>query len=201
MGQSPIDLHEASAERLPPVTFAYRSSHVTLTNTGSPDRAATVRAVPVETCTVSVADESYRLREVHWHTPAEHVIEVVAPLEMHLVHENDHGDIVVVGFLFEVGAPNLELDRVFNRLPTSGQSAEVGDIDLAGLVRPFRCSYRYEGSLTTPPFTEGVAWIVARTRLSASSRQMDLFASQFPDGNARPIQPRDGHVVLSDCVV
>lgn len=204
--QSPIDLREDRTrfvEELPALRVGYPlRADVTLVNTGSPDEEATIRAdVPAGSAYVTLRGVRYDLLQFHWHTPSEHELEGRrAPLEMHFVHRAADGSLLVVGALMTEGrAPNLRLAPVFRSLPaTSGATAAVPGVPLAGLLPRDRSSYRYEGSLTTPPFTEGVRWIVLERPIRVSERQIEAFQEIFEEGNSREVQPLNGRTVLSD---
>lgn len=203
--QSPIDFRENDitfVDRLPALRFSYpHRSDVTLVNTGSPDEEATIRAdVPARTASVAVRGVRYDLLQFHWHTPSEHEIEGRStPLEMHFVHRAADGSLLVVGVFIEEGRTNRKLEPIFRALPEhAGDTAQVSRVRLSGLLPRERTSYRYDGSLTTPPFTEGVQWVVLTDPIRMSERQIDAFRVLFEEGNSREVQPLNGRVVRSD---
>ncbi len=205
--QSPIDIRGDDLQLLkkqavPSLTFHY-GTHATvdLENTGAPNEEATVRAnVAPGGGEIRVGNRVYRLVQFHWHTPAEHELdEQRFPMEMHLVHAGADGSTVVIGVFLRAGAANATLAPMFSQLPNrSGGHVKVTQVDLKALIPPHEESARYTGSLTTPPFTEGVRWIVIAPPIDVSRDQIAAFAALFPEGNARAVQPINGRRVATD---
>lgn len=202
--QSPIDIHTADAiqARLPQLEFRYRrSTPLEVINTGSPDENATVRAVvPSGAGRLRVGGVTSKLLQFHWHAPAEHLINGHQyPMEMHLVHQAQNGALSVVGIFIKQGKANKELAKIFRRLPqNNSDSTSIRAFDLTRLLPRSHRSFRYFGSLTTPPFTEGVRWAVLAQPLSFSEDQIEAFQALFPEGNAREVEPLNNRVVLTD---
>jgi carbonic anhydrase len=203
--QSPIDLRRRSitfVDRLPKVSFRYPEEiDVTLVNTGSPGEEATVRAdVPPGAGRLFIEGTRWDLVQFHWHTPSEHEVEGrKTPLEMHLVHSRADGALLVVAVFIERGRANRALGPLFRALPGApGAKRDVANARLRDLLPARHRSFRYSGSLTTPPFTEPVRFIVFADPLEASRRQIGRFQEVFPDGNAREVQRLNGRRVLSD---
>jgi carbonic anhydrase len=210
--QSPIDLRRDEitfVDSLPTIAFAYpRSVDVTLVNTGSPDEEKTVRAdVPVGAAHLDLSGERWELDQFHWHTPSEHEREGRdTPMEMHLVHHRADGTaaggpFLVIGVFLERGHENRVLDPIFRslrRVDEPDETRVVRDVHLKALLPHRRQSFRYSGSLTTPPFTEPVAWVVLAEALTVSNHQIGAFRALFPDGNSREVQPLNDREVLSD---
>jgi len=205
--QSPIDirgddLQIVTKQAVPPLTFHY-GTHATvdLENTGSPNEEATVRAnVAAGEGEIRVGDRAYHLVQFHWHTPAEHEVdEQRFPMEMHLVHAAADGSTLVVAVFLRAGAANATLAPMFSQLPKqSGAHAKVTQVDLSALIPRHEESARYTGSLTTPPFTEGVRWVVIAPPIDVSQEQIAAFAALFPEGNSRHVQPVNGRRVATD---
>lgn len=203
--QSPIDFRKDEitfVKRLPAIEFSYaRRTDVTLVNTGSPDEEATIRAdVPAGAASLALVGVRYDLLQFHWHTPSEHELEGRrAPLEVHFVHRAADGSLLVVGAFIEEGRHNRRFEGIFDVLPEhAGDTTQVPRVQLNGLLPRARKSYRYDGSLTTPPFTEGVQWIVLAEPIRMSEEQIDAFRDQFEEGNSREVKPLNGRVVQSD---
>ena len=205
--QSPIDIRgdELVTEKpreIRPLWFHY-ASHATvdLENTGSPGEESTVRAnVTPGDGELRVGDVDYRLVQFHWHIPAEHEVDGQRfPMEMHLVHNGTDGSTLVIGVFLRAGAPNAILTPIFSSLPAqSGGHASVANINISALIpQHAEKSARYTGSLTTPPFTEGVHWIVLAPPIDVSPAQMAEFGALFPDGNAREVQALNGRTVAT----
>jgi len=140
--------------------------------------------------------EHYRLVQLHFHTPSEHLIAHRRfPVELHLVHESDEGRQLVLGVLFEVGAPNSFIERILGDAPR-----EIGRIDLEGHLNVAKLFpneqhfYAYEGSLTTAPYTAGIQWLVLSEHPSVSPEQV-VRLLVLEGGNARPVQPLGDRVI------
>jgi carbonic anhydrase len=203
--QSPIDLRRRRitfVRRLPRIRFRYPEAiDVTLVNTGSPDEFATVRAdVPEGAAGIVLGDTRWDLVQFHWHTPSEHEVEGrQTPMEMHLVHSRADGALLVVAVFIERGRANRALGPMLRRLPAeSGATRDVAGVRLRNLLPEGRESYRYTGSLTTPPFTEPVRFVVMADPIEASRRQIGRFRELFPEGNSRETQRLNGRRVRSD---
>lgn len=205
MSQSPIDFCKDAikfVDRLPRIAFSYpQSTDVTLVNTGSPDVFATVRAdVPLGVASITLDGFRYDLLQFHWHTPSEHVIEGrTTPLEMHLVHRRADGALLVIGVFIEQGRANSAIDPIFRELPEHPvATCVVSGVRLLRLLPEGRESFRYSGSLTTPPFTEDVLFIVLADSISLSKRQIDAYRKLFEKGDSREVQSVNGREVLCD---
>ncbi len=210
--QSPIDFRRDEltfVRSLPMISFAYpRSVDVTLVNTGSPDHEKTIRAdVPAGAAHIDISGERWELDQFHWHTPSEHEVDGSAtPMEMHLVHHRSDGTstdgpFLVIGLLIDRGRENKSLAPIFNAIPfvdAANETHPVPGVNLKGVVPDDRETYRYSGSLTTPPFTEPVSWVVFADPIRASKRQIGAFQDVFPHGNTREVQPLNDREVLSD---
>jgi carbonic anhydrase len=145
-------------------------------------------------------DVHYRLLQYHFHAPSEHTIEgEQAPLEVHFVHRSAHGQLAVIGVLVEEGEHDPIWDSVLSALPKGpGDQRHIEGLELdMNKLRPLpRRYFRYQGSLTTPPCSEGVEWVVMAERRQISKEQMEAIVSHL-HSNVRPIQPlNDREIVL-----
>lgn len=145
----------------------------------------------------------YELQQIHLHAPSEHTVAGrTYDAELHLVHASADGKLLVVGILFATGAENVPLRPLFDAMPKEPSSETSGatPIDLATLLPEAPRFFRYEGSLTTPPCTEGVTWLVlepgAAGPATLSAEQLDALRAALPAPNARPVQPLDGRAVI-----
>lgn len=146
---------------------------------------------------VMFGDAAYHLKGIHFHTPSEHYVDGVPyPLEAHLVHSNDEGQLAVIGVMFKLGQANDTLETIWSHIPGYGETAapEGVTINALDLLPADTRYYTYEGSLTTPPCTEGVKWIVMQQPISLSMEQLKAFQALIPV-NARPLQPLHGRMV------
>lgn len=192
--QSPVDLGVAAAIGKFQVRADYRSGPLTIRNNGH-----TVQVDVPEGSTLSSGIAHYKLLQVHFHTPSESTLYGIHyPMVAHFVHVDYAGNYAVLGVMFEEGAANPALDTLIKAAPQHEEGAHVVNgvsFDPAALLPSNLAVFRYEGSLTTPPCTEGVRWHVATHRSTASASQIAALHAIMGD-NARPIQPLYGRVLV-----
>lgn len=190
--QSPIDIRKTVKTNLPALDFQYGSAAPTLVNNGH-----TVQVNLPAGQSLKIGEQTYELLQFHFHTPSE---ETVAgkhtAMVAHFVHRNAAGELGVVGVLIEPGKKNAAFDAVFSHLPRPGEKITVDDmtLDLAALLPADKHYYAYEGSLTTPPCSQGVKWMVLKTPIKLGANQIKAFRRLF-SANARPIQPLNDRVI------
>ena len=183
--QSPIDLDLTTASEIP-VSFDYRSIPIALLNNGR-----TIQEGGDDRCTLTLDQRAYSLLQLHFHTPSEHTCNGIRyPMEIHLVHRHPATQaIAVVGVWVRSGDEQPELARLGKTLPQ--QTGELvngaGTVNPLNLLPTVRTLVRYSGSLTTPPCSEAVTWLVMATPIEASAQQIELFHQILGD-NARPLQ-------------
>ncbi len=149
---------------------------------------------------VKIGDTDYKLLQFHFHTPSEHLIDGTSfPMEVHFVHQAADGRFAVIGAMIAEGDANPAIAQLWNVAPYDHGATGSGDavITLADLLPIDRSYIRFMGSLTTPPCTEGINWQMLMTPITASAEQIAAFRSVFPN-NARPIQPRNGRLVVAE---
>jgi len=193
--QSPVDLTGATDRDLPDLGFSYRPAPATVVDNGHSVQTSFGGAGSLE-----LDGETFELRQLHFHTPSEHLLDGTAyAAEIHLVHEDPEGRLAVVAVLVEEGDANQLVSDVLDLAPAEGaEPADADDpIDPADVLPADRRAFRYDGSLTTPPCTEGVAWSVLAEPITWSADQLADFAERHPDSH-RPPQPLDGRVLLHD---
>ncbi|MBX3601786.1 MAG: carbonic anhydrase family protein [Rubrivivax sp.] len=183
--QSPIDLQGGFAVDLAPVGFDYRASAFTVADTGRFVRVAVAPGNHIE-----LGGRRYELQGFTFHRPGEGRIDGRAfAMSLHLLHRDAEGRLAVVALLLDRGPAQPAVQQVLNHLPLergSEQAARV-TLDLAALLPADRRYYTYMGSLSTPPCTEGVQWVVMRQPVTLSPEQLEIFARLYPQ-NARPLQ-------------
>jgi carbonic anhydrase len=142
----------------------------------------------------------YHVVQFHYHAPSEHEINGKRmAAEIHLVHKSADGKLAVIGLLLEEGAENAALSPFINNLPP--EKSDVKDvnqqINAADLLPDIQTTFRYSGSLTTPPCTEGVSWLVMTTPIELSSEQLSKIENVSGTNN-RPVQPLNDRSLLED---
>lgn len=161
----------------------------------------TVRAeLPPGVGSLEMDGVTYGLVQFHWHTPSEHLLSARDyPIEMHFVHQDASGHTLVVGVWVRPGPINPTLGRLYDHLVSECSADDpVGHIDIGALLPRRHTSYRYDGSLTTAPYTEHVQWVMLTDPITASPRQIDRFRTMFPTGNRRDVQDLNDRVVFTD---
>jgi carbonic anhydrase len=153
--------------------------------------------------TLTLGGTSYQLAQYHFHSPSEHTVDGKhLPMEMHMVHKSADNKLAVVGVFIAEGAHNKAFDPVWGNLPAQkGVETHFASVkvDVDALLPTTRTSYRYDGSLTTPPCSEGVSWIIMTTPIQLSGEQVRTFRRLINDNN-RPVQPLNGRTILTDDV-
>jgi carbonic anhydrase len=140
--------------------------------------------------TLEILGRSYALKEFHFHAPSEHQLNGRAyPMEAHLVHRDETGHLVVLAVLMDLGMESAPMSAVWERIP-SGKQEAVRDLlfNPQDLLPKDLHHYAYDGSLTTPPCTEGVHWIVLKEPIAITASHIERFVSLIGH-NARPVQP------------
>ena len=143
---------------------------------------------------------SYQVAEAHSHNPSEHTIEGERfALEMHLVHRDGSGRIAVVGVLFREGESNAAIQAIIDSAPgEDGATSPASGLGAADFLPEGRGYYSYIGSLTTPPYTEGVRWHVMADALEVSADQVRQLAALTGGGtNSRPLQLLNGRQITA----
>jgi carbonic anhydrase len=181
--QSPIDLTGAAADSAGP-EFHWRH----LSAETEADNGHTIQVTTRNAGHILLDGLRYELAQFHFHHPSEHAVEGRRfPLEIHFVHQSDSGRLAVVGVLVEEGAESAALAPLWAAFPSAHAHPTPGVVALDGLSPEDPAAWRYDGSLTTPPCSEGVSWVVMQGRLTASPEQIAAFAEYYED-NARPPQ-------------
>jgi len=192
--QSPIDVRNAVAAKLPPLAFRYASFATDVLNNGH-----TVQVTYGPGSQLRVDSSEYELKQFHFHAPSENLLDGKQfPLEVHFVHADPSGHLTVIGVFFEKGAANAALDKLGQDLPLRAGDKHALQMELAAaeLMPEARDYYRFAGSLTTPPCSEGVTWLVLKQPIAASAQQIQQLAAIMGPSNARPVQPLNARTIL-----
>lgn len=190
--QSPIAIEHPEDVPLPDLHFDYRTSSAEIWDTGHTEQ---VTLPPGSSMVLDGA--TYRLEQLHFHAPSEHSVGRRSfPVEFHFVHRADDGTLSVVAIMAIEGRENSAWQPILRRLPTR-RTVSVDALDLSALLPGDVTTTRYEGSLTTPPCSEGVHWILLDAAIELSQRQIAVLNGHYT-GNIRPIQPRNGRPLVHD---
>jgi carbonic anhydrase len=196
--QSPINITKkvtVESDDLKDIKFNYRTGATEVVNNG-------------HTIQVNVAGESFievdgikfSLKQFHFHTPSENQIDGKNfPLEAHFVHVSDKGELAVVAVLFEDGKENSVLKKIWNKMPhNAGETSGCGLSSkvINSILPKDKDYYRFSGSLTTPPCSEGVRWLVMEKYSHISAAQTKEFLDIFHHANNRPIQAINARKVM-----
>lgn len=193
--QTPIDVSKAVPMGLSDIKFHYQPGKGQVVNNGH-----TIQVNYAQGSSIEVDGQSYNLAQFHFHTPSEHTVNGKRyDMELHFVHKNEKGQLAVVGVLMDKGANNEALTGLWAALPQeAGAQAELTEeMALTNLLPANRRVFRYSGSLTTPPCSEGVKWLLMESPIVVSDAQVQAFQQLFPH-NSRPVQPLNNRVVLLD---
>ncbi|MDP3538460.1 MAG: carbonic anhydrase family protein [Azonexus sp.] len=190
--QSPIDIKEGIKVDVEPIKFNYRPSTFRIVDTGK-----TVQ-VAIGESSISLTGKNYELVEFHFHRPSEEKVNGQRfEMVVHLTHKSDDGQLAVVAVLLERGNENPLIQTLWNNMPLE-KNLEVSPptpiIDLMTLLPASPNYYTYMGSLTTPPCTEGVLWLIMKQPVQVSQEQINIFSRLYKN-NARPIQPTAGRLI------
>ncbi|KAJ4826218.1 hypothetical protein Tsubulata_005780 [Turnera subulata] len=198
--QSPIDLHHQSTKVSPQLgglQIGYKPANATIVSRG---RDIMVQWKGDGAGNITTNGTSYNLQHCHWHSPSEHTINGRRyDLELHMVHGNSQGETAVIGILYKYGKPDPFLSWLFPYIKSvTKQEKDLQIVDPREIKFGSRKYYRYVGSLSVPPCTEGVVWTVIKKVRKVSKAQVQALRDAVDYGfqeNARPIQPLYGRAV------
>jgi len=186
--QSPVDIAGVIKSQTAKIKLNYNSVTAAIQNTGK-----AIRIIPTNPGGIELDGHAYSLKYIEFHSPSEHAINGHrATLESQFVHEDAKGNKVIVSVLYDVGVADPMLASLWTYLPSDpGQPVPLPDllINAQDLLPSTDDFYAYSGSLTAPPCTEGVTWMVYSSPLSVSAEQADAFARVI-GANTRPLQDR-----------
>lgn len=190
--QSPIDIRDGIKVDLEQVNFNYRPARFSVIDNGH-----TIQVNLGAGNSITTMGRKYELVQFHFHRPSEERVNGQGfQMVAHLVHKDAEGKLAVVAVLIEEGQAHSLVQSVWNNLPLEKNEAlaAMTPMDLNELLPERREYYTYMGSLTTPPCSEGVLWIVLKEPIQVSSQQIAIFARLYPM-NARPIQVQSGRMI------
>lgn len=192
--QSPIDISGTLNAKTPAITFHYQANGGEVINNGH-----TIQVNFSAGSDMVLNDTTYHLKQFHFHAPSENHIDGKSyPMEAHLVHADDKGNLAVIGVMFRVGDANKTLTDIWAKMPekADGKNALDAAVNAMTLLPKHQGYYRFNGSLTTPPCSEGVIWMVMKHAMTVSQEQVDQFSKLMGVDNNRPVQPVNARPVL-----
>jgi len=196
VNQSPVDLVADVHAELPKLEFEYYSSPIDEINNG---HTIQQNVKPGGFLRIPERGTSFELKQFHFHSPSEHTFDGRSfAMEMHFVHADENGALAVVGVMIEEGDEHPVLNKLWSFMPeqVGGTSKQPIGIEETELLPPMREYFTYGGSLTTPPCSEGVKWIVLKTPIEASAGQIKTFKDRMGSANNRPVQAHNARLIL-----
>lgn len=193
VNQSPINIVDSVEADLPPLVLDYTTNTVDLVNNGH-----TAQANVEPGNYLRVGGEEFELLQFHIHVPSEHLVKGEQfMMEVHFVHKNSRGELAVIGALYSEGEDPPRLGKLITEIPTEVHkpnplSVSMKDLTITTVDKSY---YRYNGSLTTPPCSEGVRWYVLKTIQHVSKKRRDIF-NQLIGDDARGPQPINARPIL-----
>ena len=188
--QSPIDIRGAKTADLPPIKFDYKPSPLKVIDNGH-----TIQVNYAPGSSIDVGGVRYELLQFHFHKPSEEKIDGKAhAMVAHLVHKSADGKLAVVAVLLDSGGASALIDSTWKNLPKEKEKEALVQnvtIDASDLLPRSRGYYTFQGSLTTPPCSEDVTWLVLKTPVKIAANEIAAFGKIYPT-NARPTQPVNG---------
>lgn len=191
--QSPITIDASIEAQLPPLQFGWARKADTILNNGH-----TIQLNLKDGGALEVGSDRYSLVQFHFHHPSEHLVHDKGfPMEAHFVHRTASGSLGVIGVLMTIGKPNPVFAKIAATMPPTAGATVPADpgIDPSGLLPSGHGYYRYSGSLTKPPCSETVDWMLLTDPIEVAEADVETFAKLYPL-NARPAQKLDRRFVL-----
>lgn len=196
--QSPINIsvkNTVHTTGLEPIKFDYKSSAVSVINNGH-----TVQVNIEEGSTITIDEKVFELKQFHFHAPSEnHIDGKEFPLEAHFVHAAEDGSLAVVAVMFKDGKDNPIINKVWKKMPHKmGEkvACKLSAKMINDMLPADKSYYRFDGSLTTPPCSEGVRWFVMKNYSEVSKEEVEEFSHTMHHPNNRPLQPTNARKVL-----
>lgn len=187
--QSPIDIEQSSASAgSDTIAFNYGDTSFEIEDTGHSIEFLD----ETESNSITFDDQEYKLDQIHFHNESENTIDGQHyPLEAHFVHSDEDGKNLVISVMFEVGDENIAIGENFEKV------GEETEFNPSTLLPDGSDYYTFTGSLTTPPCTEDVTWVVYDQPMTISEQQLDSFTKYYSNNN-RPVQDLNGRAITKD---
>ncbi|WP_456473353.1 carbonic anhydrase [Desulfolithobacter sp.] len=194
VNQSPIDLTGFIEAELEPIRFDYRGLATEIVNNGH-----AIQANYAAGSTITVAGRTFELKQFHFHAPSENTIDgKYFAMESHFVHADENGKLAVIAVMYVPGEANEGMAKLWKQMPKhpGDKEAMASQVKAEDLLPTNREYYRFNGSLTTPPCTEGVLWLVMKNPVTVYKEQVKQFSDTMGFPNNRPVQPVGARPVL-----
>ncbi|KAM3207276.1 hypothetical protein ACQJBY_062467 [Aegilops geniculata] len=183
--QSPIDLASprvSLVRGLGYLNHSYVPANATIVNRGHD----IMLKFEGDAGSVSIGGTPYFLRQLHWHSPTEHSVNGRRyDMELHMFHESAEGKAAVIGVFYKIGAHDAFLHKLEPYLEMiadrKDREEKMGMMDPRGARGKASVYYRYVGSLTTPPYSEGVIWTIVKRVRTVSRHQLELLREAVHD--------------------
>ena len=194
VNQSPINLTEFIDSDLPSIGLTYKLGGHEILNNGH-----TIQVNYQSGSKLDVNGHIYELKQFHFHSPSEnHINGKSYPMEVHLVHADTDDNLAVIAVMFEEGSENKTVKEIWRTMPeVAGNKKGLPSIVSVDRLLPVNQEYyRFNGSLTTPPCSEGVLWLVMKQPIAVSKEQITQFTDVMHQPTNRPIQPVNARPIL-----
>ncbi len=191
--QSPVDITDARNIAKKHIQFRYFIGGKDVIYNGH-----TVQVNYKKGSFITIDGHTFELKQFHFHTPSENTVNGEHfPMEAHFVHQDKDGNLAVLAVMFKEGEANPELDKIIASLsPKMGVDTPLKNQANASALMPMDVDYyRFNGSLTTPPCSEGVLWAVFKKPVTASKAQINAIAKEIGNPNNRPVQPINARLI------
>lgn len=203
--QSPINLMPSKGDGANDWKMEYKTTSLRIAHhehvDDIVDNGHTIQITVEEGSTITLNGKVFTLKQFHFHTPSEHTLDGKHyPMEVHFVHQNEDGSFAVVGVFCEEGKKNDNFAKIIEHLPNApGENKHVADqkLDLQVHLPKDISAYHYRGSLTTPPCSENVDWLVLKAKIQMSKEQLNAFSSRLHNNN-RPTQALNDRKITVD---
>ena len=192
--QSPVDIQNVPGVRLEKLHSSYSKTPLQIIN-----NKHTILLKYHPGSFIDWGKEKFEIIQFHFHHPSEHQVEGKSfPMEIHLVHKTQDHEYVIIAVFVKIGKHNPKIQKIWDRIPAEVDKEYIYENELL-TAQDFLPSHKeyfhYNGSLTTPPCTENVTWLILEEPIEISETQVKYF-QKFIDHNARPIQKLHHRVIV-----